>query len=69
MAFGIFLDPFMRVDDQKRGLGAGRPADHIFQEFDVTRGIDDDVIAFGGFEKAPGGIDRDSLGLLIFKCV
>ena len=30
MAFGLFLHAFMSIDQQDRGIGAGRTGDHVF---------------------------------------
>ena len=64
MAPGVFPHAFLGVDDQHRGLGPGGPGDHVLQELDVARGVDDDVVPVGRFEEAAGGIDGDALGLL-----
>ena len=43
VAAGILLDAFGRVDDQQRGLGAGGAGDHVLEELDVARGVEDQV--------------------------
>ncbi len=66
---GILLHPFLGIDDQKRGLGAGSARDHVLQELDVTRSIDDDVVALRRLEEDPGRVDGDTLRLLVLQGV
>ncbi len=67
VAAGVFTDPFFGVDDEDGRFGARSSGDHVFKEFDVSRCVDDDVMAFGTFEKTARGIDRNTLVLFVFE--
>ena len=69
MAAGVLLHAAGGVDDHERRLSAGRAGDHVFEKFDVTGRVDDDVPALVGFEEAAGGVDGDALILLIVQRV
>ncbi len=69
MAAGVFLDAFFGVDDEDGGFGVGGAGDHVFDEFDVAGGVDDDVVAFFRLEEDAGGVDGDGLGLFVFEGV
>ena len=49
------------IHDHDRGIGAGRPADHVLQELAVARGVDDDVVAPRRAEPDLGRVDGDRL--------
>ena len=66
MPFGLFLDPFLRVDKEQCGLGSRGPRDHIFEKFLMSGGVDDDVLAVLPMKERAGRVDRDAL-LLFFE--
>ena len=66
---GVFLNTFLGVDNEQRGLGAGCAADHVLQKLHVAGGIDDDVVAPGRFEETTRRIDGDPLRLLVLERV
>ena len=61
VAAGLFLDPFLGIDDQQRRIPGGGPSDHVFQEFLVARRINDDVLAARGAEPNLRCVDGDAL--------
>jgi len=61
----VLAHPLLGVDHQHRRLGARRPRDHVLQELDVPRRVDDDVVALGALEEAARGVDGDPLVLLV----
>lgn len=65
----VALHPLARVDDQQRCFSAGRAGDHVLEEFEVTRCIDDDVRASRGLEKDARRFDGDALPLLLLQRV
>ncbi len=67
MAAGILLYPFGRVDHQQRSLGPGGTRDHVLEELDVARGIENQIVPLLALEEHPGGIDGDALGLLVLQ--
>jgi hypothetical protein len=66
---GVLLDAFGGIDHQQRGLGPGGAGDHVLQELDVARRVEDQVVAQVALEEHPGGIDGDALGLLVLERV
>jgi hypothetical protein len=69
VAPGVLLDTFVGVDAEEGRFSPGGAGDHILEEFDVSRCVDDDVMTFIGFEKHPRGVNRDTLALLILEGV
>jgi len=65
VAAAVLAHAFFRVDHEHRGLGPRRARDHVLQELDVPRGVDDDVVAPLRLEEAAGGVDGDALILLV----
>ena len=43
VAAGVLLHAFGRVDHQQRGLGPRRAGDHVLEELDVPRRVEDQV--------------------------
>ena len=66
---GIFLHAFRGVDHQKGGRRVRRAADHVLQELDVARCIDDEEVPFRRLEEDSRGVDRDALRLLVLQGV
>ena len=58
---GLLLHALLGVDQQQRGLAAGRAGDHVLEKLLVARRIDDDVVALGGAEPDLRGVDGDAL--------
>ena len=50
MAAGVFLHPFMGINEQQRRLGIGRAGDHVFQKLLVAGRVNDDVLALFGLK-------------------
>jgi hypothetical protein len=46
-----------------------RAADHVLQELDVARRVDDQEVALLGLEEDPRGVNRDPLRLLVLERV
>ena len=65
MTTAVFPHPFFRVNDENSGFGPGGARNHVLKEFNMARGVDEDVVPFGGLEKGTGRIDGDALVLLI----
>ncbi len=63
----ILLDTFFGINHQKRRLRTRSACYHIFQEFDMSRRVQNDIIPFFRFEKTPRRIDRNSLRLLVLQ--
>jgi hypothetical protein len=61
VASGVLLHAFVGINQQQCGLGIGGAGDHVFQELLVTRGIDDDVLAFGRSKPDLSRVDGDVL--------
>ena len=61
----LLAHTFIRRDHHDRGIGAGRPGDHVLQEFLMAGRIDDDVVAPGAPKLNLRRIDRDVLLLLL----
>ena len=59
----------LRVDDEQRRLGARRAGDHVFQKFDVSRGVDDEIIPLRRLEEAARRVDGDALTALVLERV
>ena len=49
------------VDQEQRGLAAGRAGDHVLEEFLVSGRVDDDVVACLGAELDLRGVDGHAL--------
>ncbi len=58
---GLLAHALLGVDQQERGLAAGRAGDHVLEEFLVAGRIDDDVVAGLGAELDLGGVDGHPL--------
>ena len=61
----LLAHAFIRRDHHHRRIGAGRPGDHVLQEFLMTRRVDDDVVTPGAPKLNLRRIDRDVLLLLL----
>ena len=62
----LLLQPFGRIHHQHRGIGPGRAAHHVGEEFAMTRRVDDDEVAAVEFELVARRIDGD--GLVALGC-
>ena len=69
VAAGVLLHALGGVDHQQRGLGAGGAGDHVLEELDVARRVEDQVVPPAALEEHPGGVDGDALGLLVLERV
>src|SRR5687768_7390225 len=67
MAAGILLHPFLRIDHQQGGLSPGCAGDHVLQELDVSGSVENQIVAETALEEHPGGVDRDTLRLLVLQ--
>ena len=65
MAPGLFAEALVGVDDEDRGVSAGRARDHVLEEFLVAGCIDDGERAAGGPEGHPRGVHRVVLRLFL----
>jgi len=61
----VLAHPFLGIDHQQRGFGSCRTGDHVLEELDMPRRIDDDVVAAARLEEAARGVDGDALVLLV----
>ena len=61
MAFGLFDNPFARVDQDDGEVGGGSTRDHVARVLDVARGVGNDEFAAGRGEVAVGHVDGDAL--------
>ena len=66
---GVLLHAFRGVDDEQRGLGAGGAGDHVLEELDVARRVEDQVRPQAALEEHAGRVDGDALGLLVLERV
>lgn len=69
VAAGVFLHAVGGVNHHQGRFGAGSAGNHVFQELDVARRVNDNIAALFRFEKAAAGVDGNALGLLVFQRV
>ena len=65
----VLLDPFARVEHQERRFGARRSRDHVLEELDVSRRVQNEVPPLGRAEEHARRVDRDSLRALVLQRV
>ena len=65
----IFLYPVGGVDHQQRRFRTGSACYHIFQKFNMSWSVYNNIISFFRLEKTSCCVNGDSLGLLVFQSV
>ena len=61
MAFGLFDNPFARVDEDDGEVGGGSTRDHVARVLNVTRGVGNDELTARGGKVTVSHVDRDAL--------
>ena len=69
VAPAVLADALGGVDEQDGRLSSCRTRDHVLQELDVPRRVDDEVVPRFPREETPRRVDRDALRLLGLQSV
>ena len=66
---GVFADALRRVDDEQCRLCPGCAGDHVFEKFDMSGRVDDDVFPLFRFKEAACRVDGDPLRPFVLQSV